>query len=57
MNITGFKKKKKKARDMINNELKKGRKANFKKIDEINGGIRNLNDKIKELKKNRKRRK
>jgi len=57
MNITGLKKKKKKARDMINNELKKGRKSNFKKIDEINGGIRNLNDKIKELRKNKKKRK
>jgi len=54
MNITGLKKKKKKARDMINNELKK-RNANFKKIDEINGGIRNLNDKIKELRKNKKK--
>jgi len=51
MNIWGLKNKKQRAREMLNNELKKPRNEQSQnKIQQIEMGMANLREKIKQLK-------
>jgi len=54
MNIHGYKQNLKKARDMLKQEMAKGKKADSRRIKDLKIGMENIGEHIMRLRKNKK---